>query len=472
METPFIKLFHTPNSGYFYDVGKNEIIRIPKNVYLHLLEVMDGSTSLEQSDDEDVLEMIKSFKELGYLSSKRPHIIQHSATSMVPLLLNRCIDKITLQLTQDCNFRCKYCIYSEEKNLKQRSHMKKTMTFETAKKAILFYRDHAVDSIMYNVGFYGGEPLLEWPLLKEVVLFAEKELMGKLLTFSITTNASLLTESVVEFLEKHNISVLVSFDGVKSVNDKNRVFQNGMGTSDVVLKNIKMIKERHPQLYENLRISSVVSPEICISEFNKYPNDFDGIPLSNYTVSLEDNTEHDTTIPFELYRAMEKEAFLAYLAEAELYSLPLSPYGFGQLENIRNSMRLMKHSSGIQRIMAPGGPCLPGKSRLFVTVDGMLYPCERVNEVNTYCIGNVEHGFNYEKAAQMLNIGSISEGECSNCWAIRHCTMCAKFFDFTLRNARQEKIRFCASIQNRVSNKMRAMILLSEINTFYHNDLE
>ena len=132
MDRPFIKLFHTPNSGYFYDVGKNEIIRIPENVYLHLSEVMAGSAVLDQSDDEAVLEMIESFRDLGYLSSKRPRKIQHSATSMVPLLLNRCVEKITLQVTQDCNFRCKYCIYSEDKNLKQRSHAHKSMTLETS----------------------------------------------------------------------------------------------------------------------------------------------------------------------------------------------------------------------------------------------------------------------------------------------------------------------------------------------------
>ena len=117
MEKPFIKLFHSPNSGYFYDVGKNEILRIPENVYQHLVQVMDGMSSLEKPEDESAIEMINSFIELGYLSTKRPVKILHSATNFAHLYLDRCIGKITLQLTQECNFRCKYCIYSEEKNM-------------------------------------------------------------------------------------------------------------------------------------------------------------------------------------------------------------------------------------------------------------------------------------------------------------------------------------------------------------------
>lgn len=85
MEKPFIKLFHTPNSGYFYDVGKNEIIRIPENVYLHLSEVMDGSAVLDQTDDEDVLELIESFKNWDIFLQK-----DLGKFSTQPLLWFRC----------------------------------------------------------------------------------------------------------------------------------------------------------------------------------------------------------------------------------------------------------------------------------------------------------------------------------------------------------------------------------------------
>lgn len=469
MEKPFIKLFHTPNSGYFYDVGKNEIIRIPENVYQHLSCVIKGTAELGQPDDEEICEMIESFKEMGYLSTRRPRKIQHSATAMIPLLLDRCIDKITLQLTQDCNFRCKYCIYAENKNLKQRSHANKYMSLETAQRAILFYRDHAIDSNIYNVGFYGGEPLLQWELLKEIVRFAERELSGKLLTFSITTNASLLTDPKASFLEEHDVSVLVSLDGIKTVNDANRVNQTGNGTTDVVLKNIRMIRDRHPKLYEKLRISSVIDPETDVALFGQYPCELDGLPLSSYTINIEDSTEHDVVIPFELHQTMENEVFLAYLSEFGLYSHDVSPYGYGQVEGIKNSMSMMKPSYGIDDTMAPGGPCVPGKSRLFISVSGQLYPCERVNETDAYCIGDLENGFDYEKAKRILNVGSITESKCKNCWAMRHCAICGKYFDYSQASAATEKLKYCESIQRATQNKFRAMIMLSEMETIYKN---
>ena len=470
MERPFIKLFHTPNSGYFYDVGKNEIIRIPEKVYRHLAEVMNGTAVLEEASDEDVLQMIDSFKELGYLSSMRPKIIRHSATDMVPLLLERCIDKITLQLTQDCNFRCKYCIYSENKNLKQRSHAHKAMPLEIAKRAILFYRDHAIDSNMYNVGFYGGEPLLQWENLKELVLFAEKELSGKYLTFSITTNASLLTEEKAAFLEEHRIGILVSLDGVKTVNDANRIKQDGGGTTDIVLRNIRMVKEKHPELYSKMHISSVIDPEIEVSAFGQYPCELNELSLANYTVNIEYNSDHDIVIPFELQKVMANEEFLAYLSEFGLYSNNISPYGYGQIESVRSTINTMTPSSGIEDIMAPGGQCVPGKGRLFVSVDGHLYPCERVNESEAYCIGNLDVGFDYEKAIRILNIGSITDSECRNCWAMRNCTICARLFDYSQENAATAKLKYCESIKRTAQKRIRAIIMTSEMDTYYKMD--
>ena len=467
LDKPFIKLFRTPNSGYFYDVGKNEIIRVPDNVFQHLSNVLDGNSILNQPNDEDTRQLIEAITELGYLSSKHPNKIQHPALATVPLFLTRCIDRVTLQLTQNCNFRCKYCIYSENKNLKQRSHSHKSMSFETAKKAIMFYRDHAVDSEVFNIGLYGGEPLLEWDLLKEIVLFAESELSGKLLTFSLTTNASLLSEPIAQFLEEHGISVLVSLDGVKEINDANRVYQNGSGTTDSVLSTIQMIREKHPNLYDKLRISSVIDPNIDTSYFGQYPCELDAISLSNFTVAIEDNTEHDVAIPFDLYQSMESEVFTAYLAKFGLYSLRPSPFGYSHVESIYDNMKNLKPTSGVQEVMAPGGPCVPGKSRLFVAADGKLYPCERVNETDAYCIGDLDNGFDYEKAKRILNIGSITEDLCKNCWAIRNCTLCGKYFDYSHNNAASEKSKFCDSVRAAVIRKMKAMILISESRSFY-----
>jgi uncharacterized protein len=341
------------------------------------------------------------------------------------------------------------------------------MSLETAKKAILFYRDHAVDANMYNVGFYGGEPLLQWDLLKEIVLFSEKELAGKLLMFSLTTNASLITETMAAFLEKHNINIVISLDGLKHVNDSNRIFQDGTGTFDTVLQTIRMIKMNFPILYKRLGISSVITPRMDISAFGLFPDELNDLPPSCYMSGIEDSTDHVVVIPLGLYNKMENEAFHAYLSHIGLFPHSLTPYGYGQVEKIHNAIKAMQSTDGIQDIMAPGGPCVPGKGRLFVSVDGFLYPCERINETDTYCIGDLDTGFNYIKAQDILNIGSITEDKCKNCWAMRHCTICGKSFDYKQSNATEEKMKLCHSVKQNAYNKIRGIILFYELDTYY-----
>ena len=175
MNKPFIKLIRSPNSGYFYDVGKNEVLRISDDTYCYLNALL---SNVDVQCTDETIETVEHLKELGYLSSVRPITIRHPSTELAPTMLNRAIDKLTLQLTQDCNFRCKYCVYSEEANLKQRSHSNRVMSIETATKAIRFYRAHSIDSPSYNIGLYGGEPLLQWNLAKEIIELSERELIG------------------------------------------------------------------------------------------------------------------------------------------------------------------------------------------------------------------------------------------------------------------------------------------------------
>lgn len=164
---------------------------------------------------------------------------------------------------------------------------------------------------------------------------------------------------------------------------------------------------------------------------------------------------------------MENEVLLAYLAEFGLYSGTVKPYGYNQVNQLLNRQAAIKPANGIHDIMAPGGPCIPGKSRLFITTSGDLYPCERVNETEANCIGNIEQGFDFEKAKRILNVGTISEAKCQNCWALRLCTTCIKQFDYSQENAAAEKAQFCESIQASAYEKIRGLIALYEFDKYY-----
>lgn len=133
----------------------------------------------------------------------------------------------------------------------QRTHSTKRMSFETAKKGIDFLLEHSIDSERINIAFYGGEPLLEFNLLKDIVAYVEENAVGRDFSFSITTNGTMVTEEIVKYFIQHNIQMSISLDGPKRVHDDNRRFANsGVGSFDEVIEALKGIYEKHPDYFE------------------------------------------------------------------------------------------------------------------------------------------------------------------------------------------------------------------------------
>ena len=124
VDIPFIKLFQTPNGYYFLDVNQNEILSISKNSFTYLSALLSG-----KFDKMVIPKEIGVLKAQGYLSTQSTvKAIYHPHTKFVDIFLGRKIGKVTLQLTQNCNFRCKYCVYTEKSNHRHRVHNNKKMS--------------------------------------------------------------------------------------------------------------------------------------------------------------------------------------------------------------------------------------------------------------------------------------------------------------------------------------------------------
>lgn len=221
IEKPFIHLFKTTKGRYCYDVNKDEIIQLPDIVYAYLAG--------EAEKTDYVKTYMERLYERGYLKSKRVMTTKHPATDYLPYYYNTKLNFLILQVTQNCNLRCEYCVYSG--NYRTRSHDNKRMSFDLAQKGIDFLYQHSRDSTRIIIGFYGGEPLLEFDLIKKCVFYIEKLFYGKKVIFTITTNATLLKESVVEFLVEKNFNLIISLDGPKEIHDKSRRFSNSKKSS-------------------------------------------------------------------------------------------------------------------------------------------------------------------------------------------------------------------------------------------------
>jgi uncharacterized protein len=475
MNKPFIKLFHTPNAGYFLDVNKDEILPIGEGSFKYLNAVL-----LDKDTGLDMPEELADLKSQGYLTCESAvKQVQHFYSQYLEIFLQRKLMKVTLQLTQNCNFRCRYCIYSGLPDSRQRTHTNKRMSWHTAKDAVDFLWDHSVDSSTVDIGFYGGEPLLEFPLMKKIVDYGERRFLGKELTFSMTTNGSLLTAEILHFLQDHNFSLLISLDGPKEINDKNRVFADGRGTFDSVMKKIELIKEIDPDYFKKLMISMVIDPMNdfdCINSFYIKSTEFAELSELNFLPTIVDSSyvNRRATFSDDYAWRSEYQVFLAILSEFKRFSdKDLSPIVKKTFSTSLDEYSRFAKGTALQEIDCPSGPCIPGQMRFFVDVSGRFFPCERVSEKSAaMCLGSIEDGFDIEKANHVLNVAELTQAECCRCWCFRYCMQCARAADDengVLSAA--TKLEHCVESQAFAYARILNFLLYKELPFFYSDQI-
>jgi len=470
---PLIALFKTPNGKYFFDANKDEMISISDESFSFLSKLKTDNASDTQVIPFELMEL----KKQGYLKDESAvKDIRHIYTDYLDIFLKRKISMMTIQLTQDCNLRCKYCVYSEEHNRSQRSHSTKVMSWETAKKAVDFLAEHSIDSPSINIGFYGGEPLLEFSLLKKIIEYCKVIFLGKEFSLNMTTNGILLTDEIILYLEDQNVSLMISIDGPKEINDINRVFIDGSGTFDVVAERIRRIKEIAPDYAKKINLSMVMDPRNdfdCINEIYIKGSDFHKL---NTSPTLVEGEFGDEGLPFSESYVWKNEYhfFLAMLAHYGRYPKEqVSPIAINRMSFALTDYARIIKAAPLQKIDSPSGPCIPGQMRLFVNVDGLFFPCERVSEKSAaMCIGSLENGFNLESAKNILNVGTLTKEECLKCWCFRYCDMCAKKADNEAGELSSDlKLSHCNDTKAVVRQRMEQVLLLSEIPKYYAHQM-
>lgn len=471
IKNSLILRYKTPFGYYIYDGNHNQIIKVYKELFDYITCFFNQGNIESHLFSKKVKNDLIQLKELGYFNSTNIKKVEHPLTNGLEYILDRKINQITLQITQNCNLRCSYCIYSEMGNHGQRNYSNKKMSFETAKKAIEFYRKHSQDSERAIIAFYGGEPLLEFDLLKKIVGYAKKVFEGKPLGFTVTTNATLLTEEIIEFLVKNKFFLTLSIDGPQKIHDKNRKFANGKGSFKLVKNNIRSIYEKYPSYLNSVMISMVIDPEVeykDVVELFESP-EFQKVKLS-YTPVEVDGIASTFSEKFSIQ--YNYDSFLGYLNyfrnnEKKEYPSKIIEEDFNKIDTHIVEI----HKNTLSSCSAPAGQCLPGKMRLFINCEGDLYPCERVNENNCMKIGNITEGFDYENVRKLLNIGKITADECSNCFAFQLCNICIKRADDDGIISADKKMQFCNTIRNSALTRIRKHILKYE-NELYEKSLK
>ncbi|MBQ6995084.1 MAG: radical SAM protein [Lachnospiraceae bacterium] len=464
MEKPFVKLVRTPNGYYCYDVNTNRIICVDKVQYEKLEEILIGNIKWDES--------LNTLKDSGYLCMSNIKKIEHPETENVEYYLERHINQLVLQLTQNCNLRCSYCAYSNENNKTQRNHTSKKMDIEIAKKAIDFMVCHSCDSKNVAIGFYGGEPLLEFKLVKDIIEYAEKQFLGKPISFTITTNGTLLTNEIFEYLVQHNVSVVVSVDGPKKIHDKNRVYISGQGSFETVYRNLNSIYHEYGEkCCDHISINMVVDPQNNIDEICSIFKESIFSKLNvRYTVVDDVYIDEKTTFSEEYIKKYRYKYFMMLLNYLSIID-GLDYEKIFENEKVRmeeDYNYFNKTYQGLPEVWSHSGPCIPGKRRLFVDIYGNLFPCERVSETSEIMnIGTLDKGFYYEKVKQILNVGKLTEKECSTCYAINKCTICARLADECGVLSAEKKKKHCELVKANMEQMIRKVLLEKELRKCY-----
>ena len=375
---------------------------------------------------------------------------------------------MTLQVTQECNFRCSYCTYGAKDHQYQREHASKKMPLETAIKAIDFFAARSANQGEATIGFYGGEPLLEFEMIKALIEYAEKKFIGKSLSFSITTNASLLTLDIARYLSGHDVSLTISMDGAPEIHNRSRKFsETGGGTFSAIAKNLNEMKKELPEWFEKILINVVIDPRYPCDALHAFFSNDAALKKAQMMVTfVDDFFSLEKSYSSDVF-ALEnnRHLFKAYLALLGRHATAKTSKVARQFvfAGLDQSEKRMKMSSGLFDSNAPGGPCIPGEKRLFVSADGLFYPCERVSETSeSMIIGNLLDGFDVEKAKKVLNIGSLTEEEFKDCWAFRHCTICAKHCDNNGELCPELKESQCGGVRDSVLRGFKEYLLLKD----------
>lgn len=418
MDNKMWHVYKTRKHAYVYDANINQSNVISDELFDEL------SKTGVLNDSEEVRNLL----EQGFFDEIKIEKLEQPLTEYLEVLQDRHLNHLILQVTQNCNLRCAYCPYSQENNL-NRKHANINMPWEMAKKSIDFLHAHSVDSERAELSFYGGEPLCNFDLIKKSVEYFEQVFIGKNKLYSMTINGTLLDDEILRFLDNYDFRIMISLDGSKETNDKNRKYADlQRSVFDTVIRQLEHIKDNYPKLFENLMLNIVMDPSENFDDYLKLFKDYEFLnKVSIKTTDIDDSrADHKNIINDDF---LAKRTYFAFLNLSRI--LHVMDYGDALHlfdEDLKNEMinysPLIKGKPFAEREL-PSGPCIPGVNKLFVSVKGDFYACEKFSEnVDDAIIGNIEKGFDLEKSEKIFNCAAYIDTNCLKCFAFRDCSAC------------------------------------------------
>lgn len=357
-----------------------------------------------EEDLRDIFSDLQEMEENGTLFAKdvyQEEVIDFKKRQTV-------VKALCLHIAHDCNLACRYCFAGEGEYKGDRS----LMSYEVGKKALDFLVANSGNRRNLEVDFFGGEPLLNFDVVKKLVAYGREieKTKDKHFRFTLTTNGVLLNDQVIEFANREMDNIVLSIDGRKEVHDHMRPFKNGSGSYDLIIDKFKKVAESRNQTKYYVR--------------------------GTFTHNNLDFVEDVLHLADEGFEQISVEPVVADPAEPYAIrqeDIPEICEGYDRLA--KEMLKRKKEGKGFNffhyMIDLSGGPCVykrlsgcgSGTEYLAVTPWGDLYPCHQFVGEEQFCMGNVDDGVVNTELRDTFKLCNVyAKEECRNCFAKFYCS--------------------------------------------------
>lgn len=424
-------IFQTKDNKYYYDTATGKVVLCDDSEVEIIDRILSGETSLknECSNNKVFGEFVRQ-ENLFNENSSWDFVIPTREEFEDSVKGKR--EQIVLELTEACNLRCGYCIYNDH-HPDHRGFSNKTMNFDIAKKSI-DYLMKEYDGDEFALTYYGGEPLVEFELMKKTIEYFKDNYPKVKKSFGFTTNLTLITDDMISYFSQlEDLEIVCSLDGPQKFHDKYRCNISGTGSYEVATKNFcKLLKNFYnPDNRRTLMINCVTTPPYTKEKLNKISDYFRtelGVPKEiniNYSyVDVGDMVfDYDKNNVVEENKNLEISPLEGIAVEDfETNGVSSEYFGLINKELVRVADRI-KSDDIIDRSFLHGN-CLPGQRRLYVTTQGDFRPCEKVGNIPP--LGNCFDGYDYDRIYKIYidEYAKNYRKKCNNCWARMMCGVC------------------------------------------------
>ena len=318
------------------------------------------------------------------------------------------IKALCLHVAHTCNLNCTYCFAAQGKYHGERA----LMSFETGKRALDFLVETSGKRRNLEVDFFGGEPLMNFEVVKQLVAYARsiEDKCGKHFRFTLTTNGVLLDDEVTEFANRECHNVVLSLDGRKEVHDRLRKTINGKGSYDTIVPKFqKFVKARGDKGYYVRGTFTHNNTDFTNDIFHMADLGFTELSMEPVVCAPGEEyalTEEDLPVLFEQYEILAKE-----MLRREREGRPFTFYHY--MLDLTGGPCIYKRISG----------CGSGTEYLAVTPWGELYPCHQFVGDPKYSMGNIWDGVTNKALQDEFKLcNAYARPDCKDCWAKLYCS--------------------------------------------------